>query len=80
MNPLFEGATIGALTGIILLGLVACWFGLMAALVISAVQFSGDDFFKIAGIIVGIGIVGGIVLGGSVGFLSRVICINIEGT
>ena len=51
MNPLFEGVIIGALTGIILLGLAACWFGLMVALVISAVQFSGRDFFKIAGVI-----------------------------
>ncbi len=80
MNPLFEGAIIGALTGIILSGIAACWFGLMLALIISAAQFSGRDFFKIAGIISGIGIVGGIVLGGSVGFLSRVIFINIEGT
>lgn len=79
MNPLFEGVIIGALTGIILLGAAACWFGLLVAFVISAVQFDGKDSFKIAGIIAGIGIVGGIVVGGSVGLLSRIIFINIEG-
>lgn len=79
MSPLFEGAIIGALTGVILLGLAACWFGLLAALVMSAVQFNGDDLLRIVGVIAGIGIVGGIALGGTVGLLSRVICINIEG-
>lgn len=79
MSPLFEGAIIGALTGVILLGLAASWFGILAAFVISAAQFDGDDLFKIAGIIASIGIVGGIALGGSVGLLSRVININIEG-
>lgn len=79
MSPLIEGATIGALTGVVLLGLAACWFGFMTALVVSAVQFSGRDFFKIVGIIVGIGVIGGMVFGGVIGLLSRIIFENING-
>lgn len=80
MDPLYEGVIIGALTGVILLGVVACWFGVLAAYVISAAQFNGADFLKIAGAIINIGIVGGTVVGGSVGLISRFISPDVEGT
>jgi ABC-type spermidine/putrescine transport system permease subunit II len=79
MSQLYEGAIIGALTGVVLLALFACWFGLMTALVVSAAQFSGRDFFKIAGIITAIGIVGGIIIGGGVGLLGRTISATVQG-
>jgi hypothetical protein len=79
MSQLYEGAMIGALTGFVLLTLFACWFGLMMALLASAVQFSGRDFFKVAGVITAVGAVGGIVIGGAVGLLSRTIFANIQG-